>query len=111
MRTVPEPAQRGVGISLIAGEETTAIVAQLRRTQPTVNIVDRGVYTKADAPDEIVLDLGELSQELGRPIDVEDVLIVVTSYFGEIIPQRGATPGTGSLVLRADAIVSGGTGA
>lgn len=101
-RTVPKPAQRGVGVSLIAGDETSAIVDQLRATQPTVNISDRGPYLKADAPDEIVIDLTDLSDRLDRTIDVEDVLIVVATYFGEITPQRGTTPGTGFLVLRAD---------
>ncbi|MCR8896831.1 MmoB/DmpM family protein [Gordonia sp. GONU] len=101
-RTVPKPAQRGVGISLIAGDETAAIVEQLQLTQPSVNITDRGVYLKADAADEIVIDLTDLSTRLARPIEVEDVLIVVASYFGEITPQRGTTPGTGFLILRAD---------
>lgn len=92
----------GVGISLIRGEETTAITDQLRRTQPEVQVADRGVYLKATAPQQIVIDLADLSTQLGRALDIEDVLIVVTSYFGEIDPQRGSGPGTGRLILRAE---------
>lgn len=92
----------GVGISLISGAETSAIQDQLRRTQPHVEIADRGVYLKATAAEEIVIDLADLSEQLGRPLDIENILVVVTTYFGEIDPQRGATPGTGRLVLRAE---------
>ncbi|WP_082109498.1 MmoB/DmpM family protein [Mycobacterium sp. UM_Kg1] len=103
-RTTARPAARGVGASLIKGPETDAIARYLRRTQPTVNVTDRGVYLKVDAPDEIIIDLAELSTEVGRPLELEDVLIVLASYFGEIDPQRGARPGTGRLVLRADSL-------
>ncbi|ORW22917.1 hypothetical protein AWC18_06350 [Mycolicibacter nonchromogenicus] len=101
-RITARPAARGVGASLIKGPETDAIIRYVGRTQPTVNVTDRGVYLKVDAPDEIVIDLAELSTELGRLVDIEDVLLVLASYFGEIDPQRGPTPGIGRLVLRAE---------
>lgn len=103
-RITARPAARGVGASLIKGPETDAIARYIGRTQPTVNFTDRGVYLKVDAPDEIVIDLAELSDELGRLVDIEDVLLVLASYFGEIDPQRGPTAGVGRLVLRAEPI-------
>ncbi|BBY63631.1 MmoB/DmpM family protein [Mycolicibacterium helvum] len=102
-RAIARPAERGVGVSLIHSFETDAIARHLRRTQPHVTLTDRGVYLKADAADEITIDLAALSADLGRPIDIETVLISIASYFGEIEPQRGAAPGTGRLILRADA--------
>lgn len=102
-RTSPATSARhGVGIGLIRGEEAAAIRDQLLRTQPQVEIADRGVYLKAAAAEEIVIDLADLSERLGRALTIEDVLIVVASYFGEIDPQRGSGPGSGRLILRAE---------
>jgi hypothetical protein len=71
-----------VRLALMKSTEGDAIVALMRRSGHPVTITDRGAYWMLEAPDEIAVDVEELSDEVGEDVSVEDILVTFTSYAG-----------------------------
>ena len=84
-------ARDTVGLVLMGSEEAEAVVTMLTSDGATqkVNVTDNGCYYKIEAPGLIEVDLNELSERLGREIDVPAFLVILASYIGRIeIDQR-----------------------
>ncbi|MGD9764836.1 MAG: MmoB/DmpM family protein [Candidatus Binatia bacterium] len=74
-----------VAFVLMRGEEGEAAVSMFEGSdQPGLRIRDNGVYYTVEAPGRLEIDLDELSDRVGRPIDVSSFLVVLSTFVGRI---------------------------
>lgn len=78
-----------VGISLIGSEEAKAAVALVLDEMKDATVVDHDCYYKIERPGLLELDMGKLSERLGRDITVHEFLVSMTSYYGRIVVNDG----------------------
>lgn len=79
-------AGRGVAIVLMKSDEADATIDVLQRERPDVTVADKGTYWQLSAPDEIVVEMEKVGQELGRPLDLSQWLVVMSSFVGRAAP-------------------------
>lgn len=73
-----------VGVKLMGGEEAEAVAAVLAATYPDAEIEHYPSYISIEVPNRLVLDLPQISEQLGRPYDAPALLVVLSSYNGRI---------------------------
>lgn len=73
-----------VGLKLMNGEEAEAVAAVVAETSPEAEIERTVAYISIEAPNRLVLDLTQVSEELGRPYDAPTFLVIMSSYTGRI---------------------------
>lgn len=77
----PEPRQ-SVSICLMKGEDAEAAVESVQELQPHVSAVDEGTFWVLQSPTEIVLDVVDIGERLGRDLPVHEFLVSFASYSG-----------------------------
>jgi hypothetical protein len=77
---------RKVAIILMKSEEADATIDVLEHDLPGVEVSDFGTYWNIAAPDEIVVAMDRVAQELGRPIELSQWLVVMSSFVGRATP-------------------------
>lgn len=83
---IKREARDGVAIFIIGGEEADAVMEQMReKNPPGLTIESRDVYWAIEAPNGLSIDLADLSDRLGRDIQVSDFLVFLASYYGRIV--------------------------
>jgi MmoB/DmpM family len=76
-----------VSAKLMAGEEAEAIVAAVLAHNPQASFEDHGSYLSVSSPKILVFDIEQISEELGRPYNVPTLLVVLSSYTGQVDVQ------------------------
>lgn len=83
---VQQEAHDGVGLFLMGAAESEAVVEQLKELRPDeVSAEWRGAYWAIRAPGRIDVDLKDLSERVGRDIEISDFLVILSSYYGRIV--------------------------
>ncbi len=77
---------RRVVLILTKSYEADATIDVLERDNPGVEVTDSGTYWKIEADDEIVVPMDKVGQELGRPIELSQWLVVMSSFVGRASP-------------------------
>jgi len=77
---------RKVALVLMKSDEADATIDMLERERPDVEVSDKGTYWHIAADDEIVVSMEKVSQELGRPIELSQWLVVMSSFVGRATP-------------------------
>ncbi len=78
-------ARETVVLVLMGGDEGAAAVSMLEASgQPGLRIRDNGVYYTIEAPGRIEIDLDELGERVGRPMDVSAFLVVMSTFVGRV---------------------------
>jgi len=67
-------------------DEADATIDMLERERADVEVIDKGTYWHIAADDEIVVPMEKVSQELGRPIELTQWLVVMSSFVGRAAP-------------------------
>ena len=86
-------AHGGVGPVLVAGVQTTAIIAALRDDNPDIVIVDRGAYLRVLTPKRCVLLRSSAERHLGYTFAFpEDLEAIMPSFKGQLsLDAEGAS--------------------
>jgi len=81
-------SERGTKVALILmkSDEADATIDALERDFPDVEVADHGTYWHISAPNEIVVSMEKVSQELGRTIELSQWLVVMSSFVGRAAP-------------------------
>lgn len=79
-------SNRKVALILMKSDEADATIDVLERERTDVEVADNGTYWQVSAPDEIVVSMDKVSQELGRPIELGQWLVVMSSFVGRAAP-------------------------
>ena len=77
---------RKVALVLMKSEEADATIDMLACERPDVEVTDKGTYWHIAADDEIVVPMDKVSQELGRPIELSQWLVVMSTFVGRAAP-------------------------
>lgn len=77
---------RKVALILMKSDEADATIDVLERDCPGVEIADHGTYWHISAPNQIVVPMEKVGQELGRPIELSQWLVVMSSFVGRAAP-------------------------
>ena len=77
---------RKVALILMKSEEADATIDVLERDRPDVEVSDFGTYWNISAPNEIVVPMERVGQELGRPIELSQWLVIMSSFVGRAAP-------------------------
>jgi hypothetical protein len=77
---------RKVALILMKSDEADATIDMLEREQPGVEVTDKGTYWHIADDDEIVVPMEKVSQELGRPIELSQWLVIMSSFVGRAAP-------------------------
>ena len=77
---------RKVALVLMKSDEADATIDALEREHSDVEVADNGTYWHISAPNEIVVSMDKVSQELGRPIGLSQWLVVMSSFVGRAAP-------------------------
>ena len=77
---------RKVAIVLMKSDEADATIDMLERERPDVEVTDKGTYWHIAADDEIVVPMDKVVQELGRPIELSQWLVVMSTFVGRAAP-------------------------
>jgi hypothetical protein len=80
------PHGRGVAVVLMKSDEADATIDMLEREHPEVEVEDKGTYWHLSAPDEIMIEMEKVGQELGRPIELSQWLVVMSTFVGRAAP-------------------------
>ena len=75
-----------VALILMKSEEADATIDALERERPGVEVTDNGTYWQIAADDEIVVSMDKVGQELGRPIQLSQWLVIMSSFVGRAAP-------------------------
>ncbi|MBI2964568.1 MAG: MmoB/DmpM family protein [Deltaproteobacteria bacterium] len=75
-----------VAIVLMKSEEADATIDALERERRDVEVTDHGTYWHIAAKDEIVVSMEKVGQELGRPIDLGQWLVIMSTFVGRAAP-------------------------
>lgn len=82
-------AQDTVGLVLMGSEEAEVVVEMLREQRPDLRITDDDCYYSIEGRGNIEVDLTEVSDRLGRDLDVASFLVIMSSYYGRIKIDAG----------------------
>jgi hypothetical protein len=69
-------------VMLTKSAETEAMIAVLRNSIPSATFTDKRTYWQVEARGEIRLDAEDVSDQLGRALTVEDLLVNFATYAG-----------------------------
>ena len=78
-----QPTDR-VSAKLMAGEEADAIVAAARIDNPEAYVEDHGTYLTVYGNGRLDFNIDSIAEELGRPYTVPTLLVVLSSYTGQV---------------------------
>jgi hypothetical protein len=67
-------------------DEADATIDMLERERPGIEVTDKGTYWHIAADDEIVVPMEKVSEELGRPIELGQWLVIMSSFVGRAQP-------------------------
>lgn len=84
MTTRPLHVSHRVNAKLMAGEEAAAIAAAACVDNPGATIEDHGSYITISSDVRLDLNIQTIVEELGRPYDVPTLLVVLSSYTGQV---------------------------
>ena len=74
-----------VSFMLMGGEEGEAAASLLEESgTPGLSVRNNGCYFTIEAPRRLEIDLDELGERVGRPIDISAFLVVMASFVGRI---------------------------
>lgn len=73
-----------VGVKLMGGEEAEAVATVIAAAYPDAEIDYYPSYISIEVPNRLVLDLPQISEQLGRPYDGPAFLVILSSYNGRI---------------------------
>jgi len=73
-----------VNAKLMAGEEASAIAAAACVDNPSATVEDHGSYITISSEVRLDLNIKTITEELGRPYDVPTLLVVLSSYTGQV---------------------------
>jgi hypothetical protein len=75
---------RLVGIELVPGEDADAVAASAAEMTPGVRITRQPAVVLVEAPERLEIDPDRVAAHLGRDWSVDDLQIIMASYFGFI---------------------------
>ena len=75
-----------VGIVLMKSEEADATIAVLERESPNVRVSDHVTYWLVEAEKEIVVPMNLVGDELGRPMELGQWLVTMSTFIGRAVP-------------------------
>jgi hypothetical protein len=75
-----------VALILMKSDEADATIDALERERPDVEVTDHGTYWQIAADGEIVVSMDKVGQELGRPIELSQWLVIMSSFVGRAAP-------------------------
>ena len=75
-----------VALILMKSEEADATIDALESEGRDVDVIDHGTYWQIEADDEIVVSMDKVGQELGRPIELSQWLVIMSSFVGRAAP-------------------------
>lgn len=78
-----------VGISLMAGADTEAILELTRRKYPDAQIDFRDCFYKVERQGSLDWSMEDVSERVGRPFDTDLFLVNMSSYYGRIVISDG----------------------
>jgi MmoB/DmpM family len=73
-----------VNARLMAGEEASAIAAAACMDNPSATVEEHGSYITISNEVRLDLNIKSIVEELGRPYDVPTLLVVLSSYTGQV---------------------------
>jgi hypothetical protein len=73
-----------VSAKLMAGEEADAIAAAACADNAGAEVEDHGAYITVTGTRRLEFRIGTIAEELGRPYDVPTLLVVLSSYTGQV---------------------------
>ncbi|MGY9003941.1 MAG: MmoB/DmpM family protein [Rhodospirillales bacterium] len=73
-----------VSVKLMAGEEADAIVAAAFVDNADITVEDYGSYITINGNERLEFSIETIVEELGRPYDVPNFLVVLASYTGQV---------------------------
>lgn len=71
-----------IRVMLTKSAETEAMLAVLRDSTPSATFTDKGTYWQVETRGELRLDAEDVSDQLGRALTVEDLLVNFATYAG-----------------------------
>ncbi len=77
-------AKDTVGMVLMGSEEAEVVVEMLREQRPDLTITHNDCYYSIEGRERIEIDLAEVSDRLGRDLDVSSFLVIMSSYYGRV---------------------------
>lgn len=80
-----DTARRNVGIDIMAGEESDALVAALRGDNGALSIVELPSIVQVDVEAPLVISRASVERFLGRPWNTKDLNQVVAAYRGHFV--------------------------
>jgi hypothetical protein len=75
-------ARDTVGMVLMGSEEADVAVAVLQEQRPDLKITKELTYYLIEGEGKIEIDVEQVSERLGRPLDMPSFLVVMASYYG-----------------------------
>lgn len=75
-----------VGIVLMKSEEADATLAVLERESPSVRVSDHITYWLVEDENEIRVPMNLVGEELGRPIELGQWLVIMSTFIGRAAP-------------------------
>ena len=75
-------ARNTVGMVLMGSEEAEVVVEILQEERPDLKITKELTYYLIEGEGKIEVDIEEVSERLGRPLDVPSFLVIMSSYYG-----------------------------
>ncbi len=82
-------AQDTVGMVLMGSEEAEVVAELLREQRPDLTIRYDDCYYSIEGRGKIEVDLAEVSERLGRDLDVSSFLVIMSSYYGRVKIEEG----------------------
>jgi len=73
-----------VNVKLMAGEEASAVAAAACVDNPDATVEDHGSYITISGEQRLDFNIPTIAEELGRPYDVPTLLVVLSSYTGQV---------------------------
>lgn len=84
-----EPETRNVVVVLMKSPEADATLAVVRAAYADARIEDHGTYWQISRPDELVIDMERVGEELGEPIGLSEWLVVMSTFVGRVETDPG----------------------
>lgn len=83
---VTQQAHDGVALFLMGSSEADAAVEQIKEQNGAGVVTEwRGVYWAIHSPNRIDVDMRDLSERVGRDLEISDFLVVLSSFSGRIV--------------------------
>ena len=84
MSSRPLSENHRVNAKLMAGEEASAIAQAACVDNPGATVEDHGSYLTVSNNVRLDFNIQTIAEELGRPYDVPTLLVVLSSYTGQV---------------------------